>query len=66
MAKRYLLFAGERYYPAGGWRDCKMDFETIESAVSSAKGLEDDYDWWQVADLHTGAIVAEKPTAEQS
>ena len=37
--KRYMLFAGDRYYPAGGMKDCKGMFETMEAAQSFAAGL---------------------------
>ena len=37
--KRYMLFAGDRYYPAGGMKDCKGMFETMEAAKSFAADL---------------------------
>ena len=42
-----------------------MDFETVESAVTAAKGFSDDYDWWQVVDIETRAIVKSVDTSEQ-
>lgn len=30
--KRYLVFSHQRYYPDGGWGDCRGVFETIEDA----------------------------------
>ena len=57
--KRYILFAGEAYYPAGGWDDYIASFETLEEAKAAEKekmkGYQ--YDWSHVVDLHTGRIV---------
>jgi hypothetical protein len=49
---RYILFAGDRYYPAGGMKDCKGMFETMESAQSFAEGLfqRASADWAHVFD----------------
>jgi menaquinone-dependent protoporphyrinogen IX oxidase len=49
--KRYLLFAGEDYYPRGGWSDFIGDFDTIDEA----KNYKIEYiDWIQIVDLETG------------
>ena len=32
--KRFLLFAGEDYYPWGGWRDFVGSFDTAEEAMA--------------------------------
>jgi hypothetical protein len=64
MTERYLLFAGDRYYPGGGWKDFKMSFPSVELAVKAVKGL-DDYDWWQVVDVETRTIVQSEDTSEQ-
>jgi len=61
---RYLLFAGERYYPSGGWSDYKMDFVSVESAIQAVIGL-DDYDWWQVVDSETRSIVESEDRSKQ-
>lgn len=34
--KRYLLFAGDQYYPRGGMYDLRGDFDTLEEAVEVA------------------------------
>lgn len=57
MPERYLLFAGDRYYPAGGWMDYKMDFASVQSAYNSITGFNDEYDWWQVVDSEARVIV---------
>lgn len=59
MTERYLLFAGERYYPAGGWQDFKMSFPSPELAEKAVTGFLEDYDWWQIVDLGARAIIKE-------
>ena len=49
MRKRFLLIAGDKYYPSsrtGDWRGC---FETYEKAEEKLK--EYDYDWYEIVDL---------------
>jgi hypothetical protein len=54
--KRYLLFAGDQYYPSGGWRDFRGSFATSEEAVKHvADWLR--VDWWHVVDGATGALL---------
>ena len=43
----YLLFAGDSYYPRGGWRDFKGAFSTLTDARAHALSLN--CDWWHVA-----------------
>ena len=50
--KRYLLFAGDKYYPYGGWEDFKGSFDLETSALVAA--ANEAADWWQVVDTHTG------------
>ena len=49
---RFLVFAGDRYYPGGGWHDFHSAHETEESAVATAKQLVLDRirTWSHVAD----------------
>jgi hypothetical protein len=48
--KRYLVFIGNFYYPSGGMRDFKGDFNTLpECKEAIEKEFLDDYD----SDLHT-------------
>jgi hypothetical protein len=56
---RYLLFAGSRYYPSGGFRDFIGSFDTIEDAESHGSSERFDYDLWQVVDLSIGQVVKE-------
>lgn len=56
--KRFLVFAGDRYYPDGGWNDMRQSFDKLEDAV--AQGYIDGGDndgWWHVVDMITGEKV---------
>lgn len=56
--KRFMLFAGMHYYPAGGWDDFVDSFDTVEDAVAHPKIVSEYWDWWQVVDTATGTVVA--------
>lgn len=55
--KRYLLFAGEDYYPGGGANDLKGDFDTIEEAVNALHHKDYRDCFAHVFDLTTKKIV---------
>jgi hypothetical protein len=57
--KRFLLFAGDEYYPAGGWEDFIESFSTVNGALAEAATLE--ADWFHIVDLTTGEMVEEYP-----
>lgn len=46
--KKYLLFAGQKYYPLGGMSDYIGDFDTIEQAKQAY--TESKEDWGQIVD----------------
>lgn len=51
--KRYLLFAGEKYYPGGGAYDFRDSFDTIEAAKDAPLATTSwgSYaDWAHIAD----------------
>lgn len=63
--KRFLVFAGNHYYPAGGWRDFRGGFDDLDSAAAEAGRLvlEQDpdkpkgcgrFEWSQLIDLEVG------------
>lgn len=56
---KYLLFAGEYYYPGGGWNDLVNSFPTMEAVAVAIDGLFNDIftDWFHVVDRDTGKIV---------
>ena len=61
--ERFLLFAGDEYYPAGGWDDFRGSFKTVEEAEKKADKPTDrewannSYDWWHIVDSTTGKSV---------
>lgn len=48
--KRYLLFAGDVYYPVGGWDDFRGAYDTIEEAQSASLAYRDTYEWFHIVD----------------
>lgn len=54
--KRYLVFSGDTYYPAGGWNDFRGDFDTEEAALAAVDRKR--FDWWHVIDATTGQEIA--------
>jgi len=62
--KRFLLFAGDRYYPSGGWHEFIGTFESIDEATQHvpAKALAKDefglpVDWAHIVDMQNHKIV---------
>lgn len=47
MSGRYLLFAGEHYYPCGGVRDLVGDFDDLEEAKRRGTKVHDYVDMWR-------------------
>ncbi len=60
MTKRYLLFRGSTYYPAGGWKDLAGQFDRLRDVVKVTSEYAEDepYDWWHVIDTSTGKMIA--------
>lgn len=52
--KRYLLFAGYDFYPAGGWDDFISDGNTVEELKLLG---ETGHDWAHIVDRDTGKKV---------
>ena len=59
----YALFAGDFYYPCGGWNDYVGTYGSYAEAQAVAiKGdTAGEYDWWHVVNLDTSEITQEKP-----
>jgi hypothetical protein len=53
--KRYLLFAGDYYYPCGGMNDFIKSFDTANDAFEHALSLK--VDWCHMLDSQTGSFV---------
>jgi hypothetical protein len=51
----YLLFAGDQYYPLGGWKDFKGRFESEVETMVALNSLS--CDWWQLVKAATLEVV---------
>jgi hypothetical protein len=47
--KPFLVFAGEQYYPSGGWDDFRGAFETLEAAKDYM--IKNQRDWGHIIDI---------------
>jgi hypothetical protein len=52
----FLLFAGDDYYPLGGWRDFQGRYDT-EIAAFEALASVRTADWWHIVECPGGQIV---------
>ncbi len=53
--KNFLLFAGDKDSPCGGWEDCRGDFDSLIDTLEKAADLN--CDWWHIVEVKTKAIV---------
>ncbi len=60
---RYALFAGDRYYPSGGWEDYRGSFKTADEAMAEVTLVE--FTWAHVVDLQFGIMVAYCDSGEE-
>jgi len=51
----YLVFAGNEFYPNGGWLDFKHTFTSLDDAMTYLTIKH--FDWYQVVDSTTCEIV---------
>jgi hypothetical protein len=53
MMKRFLLTAGEDYYPRAGTGNWIAMFETGQEAEAyvEAEGIPESFEWWEIVDL---------------
>ena len=51
----FLLFAGDHYYPCGGWEDFRGAYGSLELAKEAAHTQA--CDWWHIVDVSAGWIV---------
>jgi len=52
---RFLVFAGDAYYPTGGWEDFRGSFVTLEAARAFLSGYP--HDWGHIIDITTGEFA---------
>ena len=64
--KKYILFLGDQYYPAGGWNDFSGSFDDLEAAKSYAEERreENSFLWWHVVDKDNGQRCASHEDCE--
>ncbi len=62
--KRFLVFAGDAYYPDGGMNDFQEDFDTLEEARSFEAKIKEkwkfdweDFKWSAIWDSETRTHV---------
>ena len=62
----YLVFAGDHYYPSGGWDDLVGIYNALDEAQAAAnygwhdrhmEGEVDHYGWYQIVDLDNKEVV---------
>jgi hypothetical protein len=46
----FLVFAGEEYYPGGGWSDLLGSYPTLHEAKEAA--AKQRRGWWHIVDLN--------------
>ncbi len=52
--QRYIVFAGDTYYPGGGWDDLVGTYATLEEAKAAAADAKSKLDWAEIIDFDTG------------
>lgn len=66
--KRYLLFAGDKFYPNGGMGDFVMDFNNKSDALDLIKRLKNDFgvwfDWFHIYDAEKMETVLNDSSPE--
>lgn len=66
LDKRYWLFAGEHYYPGGGFYDLVDSYSSVEEAVVEAQLIAEyvgttythkKYDWYHIYDSQEKTLI---------
>ena len=61
--KRYMLFAGDQYYPNGGMRDYQGSYDTVDEARLEVDKRRDEggqrFYWFHVYDIFEGHTVVD-------
>jgi hypothetical protein len=55
--KQFLVFAGESYYPAGGFKDYASAHETFAEAQAARQQCHSRYGWSHIVDLQKLQII---------
>lgn len=54
----FALFAGDTYYPMGGWEDFQGVFDTVDAALAHYHDASSSWDWYHVVNMETREIVS--------
>lgn len=58
MHKKYYLFAGDWYYPSGGFEDFIKRFNTKDEAKQYFHAIKSLYDWAHIVLIDNVSIIA--------
>lgn len=58
--KRYVVFAGDNFYPEGGWFDHRGSFDSEADAKECATALNTDWGWCHIVDADDQKIIYSK------
>ena len=65
----FALFAGDTYYPGGGWYDLVGTYDSLAAAQSAAahgwpdryeENAVNPYDWYHIIDLTTQKMILQE------
>jgi hypothetical protein len=57
-ARRYIVLAGDHYYPEGGFDDDMRTFDTLAELAYWYKGEPVKADWYSCLDTKTGTVLS--------
>ena len=55
--KKYIVFAGNQWYPQGGMKDLFLQSDNIEDIKLFVIATNDDFDWCQIVEKESFDIV---------
>ena len=55
--KKFMVFTGSDYYPSGGMKDFRADFDTLDEALKFLVKDPESRDWFQIYNTETREIV---------
>lgn len=60
---RFILFAGDQYYPLGGARDVAGGWNSLEEAIAAGRACG--REWWNILDASTGEFYYDASEEER-
>lgn len=64
--ERYLLFAGDWYYPGGGMEDFVCSDDNLENIRTKIPNRNPSYFWWHIYDAKHGEIIEQSTMLDNS